>query len=55
MLLVQWHEGRKHIIVPDEQSATGELELPSGWRVLLGMGGAAINWRSKPPPPEENQ
>jgi branched-chain amino acid transport system substrate-binding protein len=56
MLLVQWHEGRKHIIVPDEQSETGEIELPSGWRMLLlRMGGAAINWRTKPPPSEENQ
>ncbi|HXR24291.1 MAG TPA: ABC transporter substrate-binding protein [Candidatus Binataceae bacterium] len=54
MLLVQWHEGRKHIIGPDEQSADGDLELPSGWRLLLGSAGRLrINRRSKSAPAEE--
>lgn len=54
MLLVQWHEGRKHIIGPDEQSADGDLELPSGWRLLLGSTGwPRINRRGKSAPAEE--
>ena len=53
MLLVQWHEGRKHIIGPDEQSADGDLELPSGWRLLLGSAGRLrINRRGKSAPAE---
>jgi branched-chain amino acid transport system substrate-binding protein len=35
MLLVQWHAGRKVIIHPDPELRTGELEFPSGWRLLL--------------------
>lgn len=35
MLLVQWHEGRKVIIHPEPEMRTGELEFPSGWRLLL--------------------
>jgi hypothetical protein len=35
MLLVQWHEGRKVIIHPEPELRTGELEFPSGWRLLL--------------------
>jgi hypothetical protein len=31
-LLVQWHEGRKVIIDPE----VGGLEIPSGWRLILG-------------------
>ena len=56
MLLVQWHEGRKHIIGPDEQNADGDLEFPSGWRLLLGAAGRLrINRRGKSAAPgEEN-
>lgn len=36
MLLVQWHGGRKTIIEPRESADAGELELPSGWRMILG-------------------
>jgi branched-chain amino acid transport system substrate-binding protein len=35
MLLVQWHGGRKVIIRPEPDLGTGELEFPSGWRLLL--------------------
>ncbi|MGH7813970.1 MAG: ABC transporter substrate-binding protein [Candidatus Binataceae bacterium] len=35
MLLVQWHDGRKLIIDPEAHAETGELEFPSGWRLLL--------------------
>jgi branched-chain amino acid transport system substrate-binding protein len=35
MLLVQWHAGRKVIIHPEPDLHTGELEFPSGWRLLL--------------------
>lgn len=35
MLLVQWHGGRKVIIHPEPDLRTGELEFPSGWRLLL--------------------
>lgn len=35
MLLVQWHGGRKVIIHPEPAMHTGELEFPSGWRLLL--------------------
>jgi branched-chain amino acid transport system substrate-binding protein len=35
MLLVQWHGGRKIIIHPEPDLRSGELEFPSGWRLLL--------------------
>ena len=35
MLLVQWHGGRKLIIHPEPDMRSGELEFPSGWRLLL--------------------
>ncbi len=35
MLLMQWHAGRKVIIHPEPELRTGELEFPSGWRLLL--------------------
>jgi branched-chain amino acid transport system substrate-binding protein len=35
MLLVQWHAARKVIIHPEPDLHTGELEFPSGWRLLL--------------------
>ncbi len=35
MLLVQWHGGRKVIIHPEPDLRRGELEFPSGWRLLL--------------------
>jgi branched-chain amino acid transport system substrate-binding protein len=35
MLLVQWHAGRKVIIQPEPDLRAGELEFPSGWRLLL--------------------
>jgi branched-chain amino acid transport system substrate-binding protein len=36
MVLVQWHGGRKVVIQPAPDLRTGELEFPSGWRLLLG-------------------
>jgi ABC-type branched-subunit amino acid transport system substrate-binding protein len=35
-LLVQWHEGRKVIIDPEVHAELGGLEIPSGWRLILG-------------------
>jgi ABC-type branched-subunit amino acid transport system substrate-binding protein len=35
-LLVQWHEGRKVIIDPEVHAELGALEIPSGWRLILG-------------------
>jgi branched-chain amino acid transport system substrate-binding protein len=35
MVLVQWHAGRKVIINPEPDLGSGELEFPSGWRLLL--------------------
>jgi branched-chain amino acid transport system substrate-binding protein len=35
MVLVQWHGGRKVIIHPEPDLRSGELEFPSGWRLLL--------------------
>jgi branched-chain amino acid transport system substrate-binding protein len=35
MLLVQWHDGRKVIIAPETHTDAGELEFPSGWRLIL--------------------
>ena len=35
MLLIQWHAGRKVIIQPEPDLHAGELEFPSGWRLLL--------------------
>ena len=35
MLLLQWHAGRKVIIQPEPDLRSGELEFPSGWRLLL--------------------
>jgi branched-chain amino acid transport system substrate-binding protein len=35
VLLVQWHRGRKVIIEPEVKADHGELEFPTGWRLLL--------------------
>jgi len=35
VLLLQWHGGHKIIIRPEPDLRTGELEFPSGWRLLL--------------------
>ncbi len=35
MLLVQWHRGRKVIIVPESHDDSGSLDFPAGWRLLL--------------------
>jgi branched-chain amino acid transport system substrate-binding protein len=35
MLLVQWHEGRKLVIEPESHAETGEIEFPSGWKLIL--------------------
>ncbi len=35
MLLVQWHGGRKVIIVPESHDDSGSLDFPAGWRLLL--------------------
>jgi hypothetical protein len=36
VLLVQWHQGEKIIIHPDSHTEMGAMELPSGWRLILG-------------------
>ncbi len=36
MLMVQWHGGHKVIIEPEEHRESATLELPSGWRLILG-------------------
>jgi len=35
MLLVQWHRGRKVIIVPESHDDSGSFDLPAGWRLIL--------------------
>jgi branched-chain amino acid transport system substrate-binding protein len=35
MLLVQWHRGRKVIIIPESHDDSGSLDFPAGWRLLL--------------------
>ena len=35
MLLVQWHRGKKVIIVPESHDDSGSLDFPSGLRLLL--------------------
>ena len=35
MVLLQWHAGRKVVIQPEPELQTGELQFPSGWRLLL--------------------
>ena len=35
MVLVQWHAGRRVIIDPEPDLRVGQLEFPSGWRLLL--------------------
>ena len=35
MLLVQWHRGKKVIIVPESHDDSGSLGVPSGLRLLL--------------------
>ena len=45
-LLVQWHGDRKVIIDPEVHAALGALEIPSGWRLILG---SIYRARFKPP------
>ncbi len=40
MLLVQWHRGRKTIIDPAALDERGDLEFPSGWRLIV----ASLNY-----------
>ncbi len=40
MLLVQWHRGRKMIIDPASLEERGDLEFPSGWRLIV----ASLNY-----------
>jgi len=35
VLLVQWHGGQKVIIHPDAHAEPGELEFPTGWKLVL--------------------
>jgi len=35
MLLVQWHRGRKVIIIPESHDDSGSLDFPAGWRLIL--------------------
>ncbi len=46
MLLVQWHRGRKVIIVPESHDDSGSLDFPAGWRLLLA--GAELLRLSRP-------
>jgi hypothetical protein len=34
MLLVQWHRGRKVIIVPESHDDSRSLDSPAGWRLI---------------------
>ena len=52
MLLTQWHAGRKVIIHPEPDLHTGELEFPSGWRLLLAS--VQMLRMKRRDPPEEN-
>ena len=53
MLLVQWHGGRRIIIEPESHVDRGNLEFPSGWRlVLAGLEMLKLN-RDTDEPPEE--
>ena len=36
MLIVQWHGGHKVIVEPEVHREAATLELPSGWRMILG-------------------
>jgi len=36
MLIVQWHGGHKVIVEPEVHRESATLELPSGWRLILG-------------------
>jgi len=50
MLLVQWHSGRKMIIDPAALDERGDLEFPSGWRLIV----ASLNFlRMRTSAPEE--
>jgi branched-chain amino acid transport system substrate-binding protein len=46
MLLVQWHRGRKIIIIPESHDDSGSLDFPAGWRLLLA--GAQLLRLSRP-------
>ena len=51
MLLVQWHRGRKMIIDPAALDERGDLEFPSGWRLIV----SSLNFlRMRTSAPEEN-
>ncbi|HVN30219.1 MAG TPA: ABC transporter substrate-binding protein, partial [Candidatus Binataceae bacterium] len=53
MLLVQWHDGRRVIIEPEAHVDRGNIEFPSGWRlVLAGLEMLKLN-RDSDEPPEE--
>lgn len=50
MLLVQWHRGRKMIIDPAALDERGDLEFPSGWRLIV----SSLNFlRMRTSAPEE--
>jgi branched-chain amino acid transport system substrate-binding protein len=55
MLLIQWHAGRKVIIHPEPDLRTGELEFPSGWRLLLASLHMLRLKRNDSPEPEDLQ
>lgn len=44
MLLVQWHRGEKVIIAPQHKAELQALQLPAGWRLILG-GLGQLGWR----------
>jgi hypothetical protein len=52
VLLVQWHEGRKVTIDPEVHAHLGALEIPSGWRLILG---SIYRFRFRPPVGKETQ
>jgi branched-chain amino acid transport system substrate-binding protein len=52
MLLVQWHAGHKVIIRPEPELHTGELEFPSGGRLLLAS--LQMLWMKRRSSPQQN-
>jgi len=52
MMLVQWHDGRKVVIEPEQPLWLGALEFPSGWRLLMSSLQILKLSRGKQAPPD---